>query len=53
MNDSDSKISITYNGEIYNFDEIKKELYNKGYSFNSNTDTEVIIYAYKSGALNV
>ena len=47
MNDSDSKISITYNGEIYNFDEIKKELYNKGYSFNSNTDTEVIIYAYK------
>ena len=47
MNDSDSKISITYNGEIYNFDEIKKELYKKGYSFNSNTDTEVIIYAYK------
>ena len=47
MSDSDLNIHVTYNGEIYNFNEIKKELYSKGYSFNSNTDTEVIIYAYK------
>jgi asparagine synthase (glutamine-hydrolysing) len=37
---------ITYNGEIYNFKEIKKELENNGYSFNSNSDTEVIIKAF-------
>ncbi|MCX8147039.1 MAG: asparagine synthase (glutamine-hydrolyzing) [Candidatus Woesearchaeota archaeon] len=38
---------ITYNGEIYNFPELRKELEKKGYRFNSNTDTETIIYAYK------
>ena len=29
---------IVFNGEIYNFKEIRKELKNKGYKFNSNTD---------------
>lgn len=37
---------IIYNGEIYNFREIRSELENHGYSFNSNTDTEVILAAY-------
>ena len=37
---------ITYNGEIYNYREIKKELQKKAYTFSSNTDTEVILAAY-------
>jgi asparagine synthase (glutamine-hydrolysing) len=39
-------LKIVYNGEIYNFKEIKKELVELGHSFISNTDTEVILHAY-------
>ncbi|MBI4847211.1 MAG: asparagine synthase (glutamine-hydrolyzing) [Nitrospirae bacterium] len=46
MADSDGKIRITFNGEIYNFQTLKKELGEIGYSFRSNTDTEVIMNAY-------
>ncbi len=37
---------LTFNGEIYNFKEIQKELKEKGYSFRSNSDTEMILSAY-------
>jgi len=47
MTDLDGKLCITYNGEIYNYRNIRKELEKKGYKFTSNTDTEVIIYTYK------
>jgi asparagine synthase (glutamine-hydrolysing) len=46
MSDLSKNIWIVYNGEIYNFKEIRKELEKKGHKFSSNTDTEVIIYAY-------
>lgn len=48
MCDQQKSIWITYNGEIYNFKEIRKDLENKGYKFNSNTDTEVILNSYKA-----
>jgi asparagine synthase (glutamine-hydrolysing) len=37
---------IVYNGEVYNYIEIRKDLEQKGYSFNSTSDTEVIMVAY-------
>lgn len=37
---------ITYNGEIYNYIELRKELMEYGYCFETNTDTEVLIAAY-------
>lgn len=40
------RYTIVYNGEIYNFPEIKKILQQSGYHFNSNSDTEVILAAY-------
>ena len=47
MLDEDKKIILIFNGEIYNFQEIKRELEQKNYHFKSSSDTEVIIYAYK------
>lgn len=43
----DGSIVIVYNGEIYNYRELKRELQNKGVVFFTNSDTEVIIQAYK------
>lgn len=40
------KYSITYNGEVYNYLEIKNELQKDGYIFKSHTDTEVILASY-------
>ncbi|MCJ7471482.1 MAG: asparagine synthase (glutamine-hydrolyzing) [Actinobacteria bacterium] len=47
MSDDSGKIHLIYNGEVYNFMEIRKDLEKKGYRFKSNTDTEVVLYAYK------
>ena len=38
---------VAFNGEIYNFKEIRDELEKKGHRFKSNTDTEVIVHAYE------
>jgi asparagine synthase (glutamine-hydrolysing) len=42
----DGRWRITYNGEIYNFREIRRELEALGHVFQSDTDTEVALYAY-------
>lgn len=47
MCNSDRNIWIVFNGEIYNYIEIRNELITLGYKFNSNSDTEVIIKAYE------
>jgi len=41
------KFIIIYNGEVYNFNDIREELLSLRYEFKSHTDTEVILYAFK------
>lgn len=43
-----SQLCITYNGEIYNYIELREELKEKGYTFQTGTDTEVILAAYNA-----
>src|SRR3989339_650902 len=42
----DNRYFITFNGEIYNFLEIKKELISRGYKFKSESDTEIILASF-------
>src|SRR3984885_1120675 len=47
MCNEDGTVWITYNGEIYNFAELRRELKSKGHHFASNTDTEVVLHLYE------
>lgn len=47
MATDDKKIWIAHNGEIYNYKDIREELSQKGYSFRSHTDTEVVLKSYQ------
>jgi len=47
MANEDESICISFNGEIYNFQELKNDLKKSGISFKSNSDTEVILKAYE------
>ena len=44
--DEENKISLVFNGEIYNYLELKKELESLGYNFKTNGDTEVLLKSY-------
>lgn len=46
MATDDGRFVLTYNGEIYNFRELRAELEAQGYQFHSRTDTEVLLKAY-------
>jgi asparagine synthase (glutamine-hydrolysing) len=47
MNNEDGSIWIVFNGEIYNFLDLREELQKKGHTFRSRTDTETIIHLYE------
>lgn len=47
MSTADGALWLVYNGEIYNYLELRAELEAKGYCFKTATDTEVILYAYR------
>ena len=52
MHDGTGRFWITYNGEVYNYLEIRQELESLGYSFASYTDTEVVLKAYMAWGRN-
>ncbi|MBE5926967.1 MAG: asparagine synthase (glutamine-hydrolyzing) [Lachnospiraceae bacterium] len=56
MYNEDNSLVLTFNGEIYNYQEIKKDLEDKGHIFRTDADTEVLVHGYeeygKEGLLN-
>jgi asparagine synthase (glutamine-hydrolysing) len=47
MSDQEESVWVVFNGEIYNFLELKRELQSCGHVFRTNSDTEVIIHGYR------
>ena len=47
MTNADKNLWITFNGEIYNYKDIRRELIARGYRFHSDSDTEVLLVAYE------
>lgn len=52
MKSSDEKVILTYNGEIYNFHQIREQLSKEGLRFHTTSDTEVILKAYQAWGLH-
>ncbi len=52
MTSADGQTIITYNGEIYNYKELQKELSQLGSEFNTSSDTEVLLRAYEVWGLD-
>ncbi|WNB77224.1 XrtA/PEP-CTERM system amidotransferase [Methylomonas koyamae] len=48
MHSQDGNVVLTYNGEVYNFPELRLELEALGYGFRTHCDTEVILYAWQA-----
>ena len=53
MSTADNNLKIVFNGEIFNYEELKKDLIKKGHSFKSNSDTEVLINGYSEYGKNI
>src|SRR3954467_989024 len=47
MGNEDGTVWITFNGEIYNFQELRPDLERQGHRFYTSSDTEVILHAYE------
>ncbi len=50
LSNEDGSVWISFNGEIYNFDHLKKRLAQKGHKFTTHSDTEVIVHLYEQYA---
>src|SRR5262245_12759685 len=48
MSNADGSVTVVFNGEIYNFRELRKQLEARGLRFRTTSDTEVLLRAYES-----
>jgi asparagine synthase (glutamine-hydrolysing) len=53
MSDAEETVWVIFNGEIYNYKELRRELQSKGHRFKTNSDTEVIVHGYKEWGTRV
>lgn len=53
MQNADGSVTVTFNGEIYNFQELRAELERQGYAFATNGDTETIVHGYEAWGTGV
>jgi asparagine synthase (glutamine-hydrolysing) len=53
MHSADGRLSLVFNGEIYNYPSLRTELEAKGYRFVSNCDTEVLLHGYEAWGLEL
>jgi asparagine synthase (glutamine-hydrolysing) len=53
MSDAQETVWVIFNGEIYNYRELRNQLQNKGHQFRTSSDTEVIIHGYKQWGTDV
>src|SRR5437588_7866625 len=53
MSDAEETVWVIFNGEIYNFKELRTDLEQRGHSFRTRSDTEVIIHGYKEWGTGV
>ena len=53
MSDAKETVWVIFNGEIYNYRELRRELQGKGHQFKTNSDTEVIVHGYKEWGTQV
>ena len=53
MSDIDETVWVIFNGEIYNFQELRQELESRGHRFRTKSDTEVIVHGYKQWGTDV
>ena len=53
LTNEDGQIVVTYNGEIYNHPELRRELEQKGHIFRTRCDTEILVHAYEEWGVNL
>ncbi len=53
MQNADGTVTVTFNGEIYNFQELRTELQGLGYEFVTNGDTETVVHGYEAWGTDV
>ena len=53
MSDAEKTVWVIFNGEIYNYRELRRELQGKGHQFETNSDTEVIVHGYREWGAQV
>src|SRR5213596_3742547 len=53
MANENGRVRVVFNGEIYNFHPLRKELLQKGHEFRSRSDTEVLVHGYEAWGLEL